>query len=44
MLVRMKPVHCDQNNTYEINMNGFQVKDINEIRNVILHFLFRLYF
>ena len=40
MFVRMLTVHCDQNNSYEITINGFQVKKINEIRNVIfgLHY------
>ena len=37
---RFCPVHVeldlyDQNNSYEITMNGFQVRKINEIRNVI---------
>ena len=35
MLLRMLTVHCDQNNSYEITINGFQVRKINEIRNVI---------
>ena len=35
MFVRMLTVHCDQNNSYEITINGFQVRKINEIRNVI---------
>ena len=35
MFVRMLTVHCDQNNSYEIAINGFQVRNINEIRNVI---------
>ena len=26
MLVRMLTVHCDQNNSYEITINGFQVR------------------
>ena len=34
MFVRMLTVHCDQNNSYEITINGFQVRNINEIRNV----------
>ena len=40
MFVRMLTVHCDQNNSYEITINGFQVRKINEIRNVIfgLHY------
>ena len=29
------PVHCDQSNSYERNINGFQVRKVNEIRNVI---------
>ena len=28
----MLTVHCDQNNSYEITTNGFQVRKINEIR------------
>ena len=35
MFVRMLTVHCDQNNSYEITINGFQVRNINEIRKVI---------
>ena len=35
MFVRMLTVHCDQNNSYEITLNGFQVRKINEIRNAI---------
>ena len=35
MFVRMLTVHFDQNNSYEININGVQVRKINEIRNVI---------
>ena len=35
MFARMLTVHCDQNNSYEITINGFQVRKINEIRNVI---------
>ena len=35
MFVRMLTVHCDYNNSYEITINGFQVRKINEIRNVI---------
>ena len=31
----MLTVHCDQNNSYKKTINGFQVKKINEIRNVI---------
>ena len=34
MFVRMLTVHCDQN-SYETTINGFQVRKINEIRNVI---------
>ena len=26
MFVRMLTVHCDQNNSYEITINGFQVR------------------
>ena len=35
MFVRMLTVHCDQNNSYEITINGFQVRKINKIRNVM---------
>ena len=35
MFVRMLTVHCDQNNSYEITVNGFKVRKIYEIRNVI---------
>ena len=38
MFVRVLTVHCDQNNSYEITINGFQVRKINEIRNVIFGF------
>ena len=34
MFVRMLTVHCDQNDSYEITINGFQVIKINAIRNV----------
>ena len=42
-------VFYDQNDSYEITINGFQVRkinEINEIRNVpfLLRFLFRLFF
>ena len=30
-LLRMLTVHCDQSNSYEITINGFQVRKINEI-------------
>ena len=36
LFVRMLTVHCDQKNNYEITINGFQVRKINEIRNIIL--------
>ena len=35
MFVRMLTVHCDQNDSYEITVNGFQVRKINEVINVI---------
>ena len=35
MFVRMLTVHCDQNNSYEITIYGFQVRKRNEKRNVI---------
>ena len=31
----MQAVHCDQNDGYEITMNGYQARKINEMRNVI---------
>ena len=31
----MLTLHCDQNNSYEITINVFQVRKVNEIRNVI---------
>ena len=34
MFERMLTVHCDQNDSYEIAINGFQVRKIKEIRNV----------
>ena len=34
MFVRMLTVHFDQNDSYGITINGFQVTKINEIRNV----------
>ena len=35
MFVRLLAVLCDQNNSYEITINGYQARKINEIRNVI---------
>ena len=35
MFVRILAVYCDQNNSNEITMNGYQARKINEIRNVI---------
>ena len=35
MLLEMLTIHCDQNDSYEITVNGYQVRKINEIRNVI---------
>ena len=35
MFVRMLTVHCDQNDSYEITINGFKVRKIRETRNVI---------
>ena len=40
MFVRMLTIHCDQNNSYEITINGFQVRK--NKRN--LFHLFRLFF
>ena len=34
MFVRMLTVHCDQNDSYEKAINGFQVRKMNEIINV----------
>ena len=33
MFVRMLTVHYDQNNSYEITINSYQVRKINEIKN-----------
>ena len=35
IFVRMLAAYCDQNNSYGININGYQVRKINAIRNVI---------
>ena len=35
MFVRILAVYCDQNNSNEITMNGYQARKINEIRNAI---------
>ena len=35
MFVRMLTVYCDQNNSYEITINGYQVRKIDEIKNVL---------
>ena len=35
MFVRMLTVHCDQNDIYEITINGYQVRKMKEIWNVI---------
>ena len=35
MFVRMLTVHCEQNNSYEITINGFQERKLTEIRNLI---------
>ena len=32
MFVRMLTVHCDQNNSYEITINAFQARKINEVQ------------
>ena len=32
MFVRIMTVHCGQNNSYDITINGFQVRKINKIR------------
>ena len=34
MFLGMMAVHWDQNNIYEITMNGYQSRKINKIRNV----------
>ena len=34
MFVRMLAVHCDQNDSHEITMNGYQARK-NEIKNII---------
>ena len=38
MFIKMLTVHCDQNKSYEITINGYRVRKINEIRNVIFGF------
>ena len=43
MFVRMLTVHCDQNDSYEITINGYQVREINEIRNVFLSSLWKTF-
>ena len=35
MFVRILTGHCDQNSSNEITINGFQIRKINELRNVI---------
>ena len=35
MFLIMLAVHCDQNSSNEINMNGYQARKINETRTVI---------
>ena len=35
MFVRMLTAYCDQNDSYEITINGFQVRKINEMINGI---------
>ena len=35
MFVRMLTVHFDQKHSCEITINGFQVRKVNKIRNVI---------
>ena len=35
MFARMLTVHCDQSDSYEITINGFKVRKINEIGDVI---------
>ena len=35
MFIRMLTVQCDQNNSHETSINGYQVRKINEIRNTI---------
>ena len=35
MFLRMLTDHCDQNDRYEITINGFQVRNINEMRDII---------
>ena len=34
MFVRMLTVNCDQNDSYKVTINGFQVRKINGIKNV----------
>ena len=37
MFSKMLAVHCDQNDSYEITINGFQVRKINEIIHQVLN-------
>ena len=34
MFARILVVRCDQNDSHEINVNGYQARKINKIRNV----------
>ena len=34
MFVRMVAIYYDQNNSYEITLNGYQARKINKIRNL----------
>ena len=35
MFARMLTVHCDQNDTYEITINVYQVRKINQVLNFV---------
>ena len=37
-IARILPVNRDQNDSYEININGYEARKINEIR-IILYFM-----
>ena len=35
MFVKIVALHCDQDNSYQISMNGYQARKINVIGNLI---------
>ena len=38
MFVRMLAVHCYQHDSYDVTMNGYQARKINDIRKYFAHF------